>query len=57
MKHMACSDIVPGCTFTAEAETEGELLQKVATHAREAHGIEEVTPDLLAKVKSKIRDE
>jgi predicted small metal-binding protein len=56
MKQIACADVVPGCDFTAEAATEDELLQKVATHAREVHGIDEVTPDLVKTVKSKIRE-
>ncbi len=56
MKHIACGDVVPGCSFTADAPTEAELLQKVAAHAKEAHGIDEVTPDLVEKVRSKITD-
>ena len=30
---IACSDVVPGCGFTASADTEEELLEKVAAHA------------------------
>jgi predicted small metal-binding protein len=46
--------LCPGARFTADAPTEDELLQKVAAHAREAHGVTEVTPELLSKVKSAI---
>jgi predicted small metal-binding protein len=53
-KHIACATIVPECSFTASAATEDELLQKVATHAAHAHGVTEVTPELLAKVKAAI---
>ena len=53
-KSMSCGHVVPGCKFTAEAKTEAELLQKVAVHAREAHGVTEVTPELLSKVRSAI---
>jgi len=53
-KAIACDRVVPGCKFTAEAATEEELLQKVADHARTAHGVTEVTPELLSKVKSAI---
>ena len=45
-KTIECGQVVPGCKFTAEANTEQELLQKVAEHAREAHGVTEVTPEL-----------
>ena len=49
---LACAKLMPGCDFKAEAATEDELLQKAATHAAEAHGIKEITPELVAKVKS-----
>ena len=53
-KHISCAHIVPECTFTASAATEEELLQKVAAHAAHDHGITEVTPELVEKVKSVI---
>lgn len=55
-KTISCKDVGPDCTFTASAETEAELMQKVAVHASE-HGIMEVTPELLEKVKAAIKDE
>ena len=54
-KRIACNDVMPGCTFTATAATEEELLKKVMAHAQ-AHGITKLTPELAAKVKSAIRD-
>jgi predicted small metal-binding protein len=48
--------VVPGCDYTAEAETEAELLKKVAAHAADAHGITEITPELVQQVRSKIKD-
>ncbi len=55
-KRIACNDVVPGCTFTATAATEEELLKKVVEHAAHDHGITNVTPEVAAKVKSAIRD-
>lgn len=55
MKEIACGDLMPGCDFKAAAETEEKLLQKVAAHAKEVHGLD-VTPELVAQVKTKIRD-
>jgi predicted small metal-binding protein len=55
-KHIACNDVVKGCEFTAIAATEDELLEKTAAHARESHGVKEITPELAAKVKSAIQD-
>jgi predicted small metal-binding protein len=56
-KHIACNNVVPGCSFTATATTEEELLQMVADHAAHAHGVTNVTPELVAKVKSAIETE
>ena len=55
-KHIACSDVVDGCKFTAEAATESELVDKVKTHAVKDHGVKEVTPELAAKVKAAIQN-
>lgn len=56
-KVLRCADFVPGCSYEARADTEGELMQKVAQHAREAHGMQTVPTEVVEKVKSKIRDE
>ena len=56
-KRIACGDVVPGCTFTASAPTEEELLQKVVAHAQHDHGVTNVTPELAAKVKAAITSE
>lgn len=55
-KQLRCGDVVPGCEFTAEAETEQELLGKVARHAAEAHGMDEPSPEVLDKVRGAIRE-
>jgi predicted small metal-binding protein len=49
--------VVPGCAFHATAATEEELLAHVAEHAREGHGLSEISPELLAKVKAAVRTE
>lgn len=55
MKTMACGEVVPGCDFEANAQTDEELMRKVAAHASEAHGVREITPELAEKVKAAIR--
>jgi predicted small metal-binding protein len=55
-KRIACNDVVPECTFTATAASEEELLKKVLAHASQDHGVTDVTPELVAKVKSAIKD-
>jgi predicted small metal-binding protein len=52
-----CAKVNPatGCTTVIQAETEEELMQKVAEHAKD-HGITEVTPELIAQVKGTIEE-
>jgi predicted small metal-binding protein len=57
MKKVACDAVVPGCPFTASAETDEELLELVAVHAGHTHGIEEVSLELIGKVKKAIQVE
>jgi predicted small metal-binding protein len=45
-----------GCSFTASAATEEELMKKVTAHAAQQHGITELTPELAAKVRAAIKD-
>jgi predicted small metal-binding protein len=54
-KHIACGDLVPGCSFTASATSEEELVKKVVAHAAQSHGVTEVTPELAAKVQAAIK--
>jgi len=53
-KAIACGDVVPGCAFRTEAATEEELLKRVAAHAKDVHGVTDVTPELLSKVRAAI---
>lgn len=55
-KQLACGDVVPGCKFVTTAPSEAELMQAVARHAVEVHGVKEISPELLAKVKAAVRD-
>lgn len=55
-KVLKCGDLMPGCDFQAKGETEDEILQQAAEHAKEVHGIDP-TPELVEQVKSVITDE
>ena len=50
MKTFACGAVVPGCTATFEAEHEEGILEQVAVHAREEHGLSEVPDELVRQV-------
>jgi len=52
---LACGDVMPGCAATFEADSEDELLAQVGPHAAEAHGITDVTPEVLQAVKGAIK--
>jgi predicted small metal-binding protein len=54
---IACKDVdvKSNCNFVATANTEDELLSKVAQHAKEAHGMTAIDADTAAKVKAAIK--
>jgi predicted small metal-binding protein len=51
---LACGDVKPGCSARFETNDRDQLLAQVGGHAAEAHGITEITPDILAAVEDKI---
>jgi len=57
-KIVECGKVDPstGCNHVVRGETEEELLRNAEEHARE-HGIVEVTPVLIERVRANIRDE
>jgi predicted small metal-binding protein len=55
-KSITCADVGADCNWSTTAETEEELMKKVAQHAKEEHEGMEVTPELVEKIKSKIKE-
>jgi len=55
-KMLRCRDVGVDCDHVIRAETEEELMSKCAEHAKTAHGMTEISPELVAKVKSAIKD-
>ena len=57
-KVIYCTDIMGcDCTFGARGDTLDQVLALGAEHAKEVHGITEITPEMVEKVKAVIRDE
>jgi len=56
-KLLECAKVDPssGCQHVVRGETEEEVLWKAAEHAQE-HGVQEVTPEVMERVKANIRD-
>jgi predicted small metal-binding protein len=56
-KIIECAKVDPssGCTYVVRGKDEEEVLKNAMEHAK-SHGLREMTPELMAKVKSAIRD-
>jgi predicted small metal-binding protein len=55
MPSFACKDIGMDCKFQTTAPTEADLMKKIADHAKSAHKIDPVPPDLMAKIKKAVK--
>ena len=55
-KSISCADVGSDCGWSTTAETEEDLMNKVAEHAKEEHKDLEVTPEVVAKIKSHIKE-
>ncbi len=55
-KSISCTDAGSDCGWSATAETEEELMNKVAEHAKADHKDLEITPEVVAKIKSIIKE-
>jgi predicted small metal-binding protein len=56
-KVLKCGDVNPGCNAEIRADSEHEVLRKAAEHAKTAHHMESIPPEVLSKVKGAIHDE
>lgn len=55
MKVLECSQLFEGCPARVEADTEEEILEIAAEHARETHGLESVDNEVATKLRAAIR--
>jgi predicted small metal-binding protein len=56
-KVVNCRDVGFDCDGVVRAATEEEALKQVAEHARTVHNLETVSDEIVAKVRSVMRDE
>jgi predicted small metal-binding protein len=56
-KVLRCKDVGFDCGFEIRADTEEELMEKVALHAAEVHDMTEISDEVAAEVKAAIQDE
>ena len=53
---LRCGDLMPGCNFVVEGKDVTEVMAKGAEHAKKAHGMSQIPPDLAKKVQAAIKD-
>ena len=55
-KSISCSDAGKDCAWSATADTEEELMKKVAEHVKEDHKDIELTAENISNIKSLIKE-
>ncbi len=55
LKEFRCSDLGQKCSWHYVAQTEELIVDGVAVHAREAHGIKDFTQEMKVKVENSLR--
>ena len=48
--------MVPGCQWVTRNDDEQELFDEIGTHARDAHGMDEVPPEVVDAIRNVITD-
>jgi predicted small metal-binding protein len=56
VKQFVCNDVVPGCTFVTRREDDEELWVEIVSHARGAHGMDEVPPEVAETIRDVITE-
>jgi predicted small metal-binding protein len=56
-KTVSCRDVGMDCDFVAKGETTEDIMRQAAEHARTAHNMTEIPPEVADKVRGAIRDE
>jgi len=55
-KVLRCRDVGFDCPGVIKANTEQEVLKLAAEHAKTVHNLKEVTPEIVSKIKSVIKE-
>ena len=56
-KVLKCGDVVPGCNVELRGNSEDEVLKKANDHAKTAHNMLNMSPEVLSKARAAIHDE
>ena len=56
MKQFKCGDVVLGCEWVTRSEDERVLFAEIQAHARDAHGMDEVPPEVVDQINAVITE-
>jgi predicted small metal-binding protein len=56
VKQFKCGDVVLGCEWVTRSDDDQELFEEIQTHARDAHGMDEVPPEVADKIREVITE-
>ena len=56
-KHLSCRDVGVDCDFVVHGNSEAEILQKAAEHAKGCHRGVQMTPEVQQKIRAAIKEE
>ena len=56
MKQFNCGDVVPGCKWVTRREDEEDLLVEISSHAHDAHGMDEIPPEVADIIRNVITE-
>jgi predicted small metal-binding protein len=54
---VSCRDVGADCDFVARGNSEQEVMEKVSEHARTAHKMTDIPPEVQDKVRAAIHQE
>lgn len=55
-KILKCGDLMPGCNAVIEGKDMAEVMAKGAEHAKTAHGMATIPPEVAKRVEAAIKD-
>jgi predicted small metal-binding protein len=56
LKQFKCGDVVLGCEWVTRREDDQELFEEIRSHARDAHGMDEVPPEVVDAINNVITE-
>ncbi|HYI17215.1 MAG TPA: DUF1059 domain-containing protein [Solirubrobacteraceae bacterium] len=56
MKQFRCGDVVLGCEWVTRNDDEQVLFDDITVHARDAHGMHDVPPEVVTQIQAVITE-